>query len=179
VYCDTPDDVARNRGTWCKQNACSPQQALDHCDAILRDVGCSRHEPFYFDPLWARGSGGALTAAAVGCYAQTVSMMAARIGPGRGAAGLEHTFEPLGPEPRENETMIEAAALQPHVGVALAAGSRMIDWYSLSDDAATFPENFRTNLFATSMHCRYRWDARQLVEKPQATRYGQRAYGVE
>lgn len=51
VYCDTPDDVAPNRGTWCKQQACSAQQAIDHCDEILQNIGCTRHEPFFFEPL--------------------------------------------------------------------------------------------------------------------------------
>jgi len=48
VYCDTPDNVAPNRGTWCKPLApCTPDQASAACLDILATISCSLHEPYY------------------------------------------------------------------------------------------------------------------------------------
>lgn len=47
MFCDTPDEVARNRGTWCRQNACSPQQALDDCKQDVEGVCGETVEPFF------------------------------------------------------------------------------------------------------------------------------------
>jgi hypothetical protein len=48
VYCDTPDDVFPNRGTWCRpQNGCSNEQAWGRCLEILEENTCKLHEPRY------------------------------------------------------------------------------------------------------------------------------------
>jgi hypothetical protein len=51
VYCDTPNNVAANRGTWCVQEACSQEQALDDCkeDARRPDICNGITEPFYME----------------------------------------------------------------------------------------------------------------------------------
>jgi hypothetical protein len=47
VYCDTPDDVATNRGTWCQQKACSREQALADCNEDVSDACGTKIAPFY------------------------------------------------------------------------------------------------------------------------------------
>jgi hypothetical protein len=48
-YCDAPGE----RGTWCRQThaACSDAEINAECAAILADIGCVRHEPYYLERL--------------------------------------------------------------------------------------------------------------------------------
>jgi len=48
-YCDAPGE----RGTWCRQThaACSDAEINAECAAILADIGCVRHEPWYLERL--------------------------------------------------------------------------------------------------------------------------------
>lgn len=48
VYCDTPADIA-NRGTWCRQKACSREQALGDCNEDVSNVCGKKIEPFYME----------------------------------------------------------------------------------------------------------------------------------
>ncbi|MET0390765.1 MAG: hypothetical protein ABW321_32630, partial [Polyangiales bacterium] len=48
VYCDAP---AANRGTWCRQKACSRPQAEGDCGEDIRSVCGSVTQPYYFEPL--------------------------------------------------------------------------------------------------------------------------------
>jgi hypothetical protein len=49
VYCDTPNDVAPNRGTWCRQSGCSRKQAEDDCLEDVRAVCGNVVEPFFME----------------------------------------------------------------------------------------------------------------------------------
>jgi hypothetical protein len=49
VYCDTPNDVAQNRGTWCRQNACSARQAEGACLEDIRALCGAVVEPLYIE----------------------------------------------------------------------------------------------------------------------------------
>jgi len=49
MYCDTPDNVAANRGTWCRQQACSREQALGDCREDVARVCGTLIEPFFMD----------------------------------------------------------------------------------------------------------------------------------
>jgi hypothetical protein len=50
VYCDTPASVAANRGTWCKQDACSREEALADCvNNIVPLCGAVTMEPFHME----------------------------------------------------------------------------------------------------------------------------------
>jgi hypothetical protein len=51
VYCDTPDAVAPNRGTWCRQLACSPEQALAECEESIPGTCGTKIEPFLMQYL--------------------------------------------------------------------------------------------------------------------------------
>jgi hypothetical protein len=51
VYCDTPDSVAANRGTWCRQLACTPGQALGSCEERIPDTCGTKIEPFLMEYL--------------------------------------------------------------------------------------------------------------------------------
>lgn len=53
MYCDTPDNIATGRGTWCrrKTSACSRDQTIDDCMNILKEQGCARHEPLFYDEV--------------------------------------------------------------------------------------------------------------------------------
>lgn len=47
-WCDTPDNVATNRGTWCwPENGCNSDQAWGRCQEILKELGCQVHKPVY------------------------------------------------------------------------------------------------------------------------------------
>jgi hypothetical protein len=48
MYCDTPPDVA-NRGTWCRQKACSREQALADCNEDVAEVCGTKIEPFLME----------------------------------------------------------------------------------------------------------------------------------
>jgi hypothetical protein len=51
AFCDTPDNVVPNRGTWCKpQNGCNNDQAWGRCLEILEANSCTVHEPHYIGP---------------------------------------------------------------------------------------------------------------------------------
>jgi hypothetical protein len=50
VYCDTPSDIA-NRGTWCRQKACSQPQALANCMEDARSVCGGIKQPFFMEYL--------------------------------------------------------------------------------------------------------------------------------
>ncbi|MDF3064992.1 MAG: hypothetical protein K0R38_593 [Polyangiaceae bacterium] len=51
VYCDTPDNIAKNRGTWCqKQDAdCSSAEVDADCNAIIKDVCGSVVNPLFIE----------------------------------------------------------------------------------------------------------------------------------
>lgn len=51
MYCDTPENIAAGRGTWCrrKTSACSRDQTMDDCMNILKQQGCALHETVYYD----------------------------------------------------------------------------------------------------------------------------------
>ena len=50
VYCNTPADVAENRGTWCRQRACSREEALADCvNNIVPLCGGATAEPFFME----------------------------------------------------------------------------------------------------------------------------------
>jgi hypothetical protein len=48
VYCDTPADVA-DRGTWCRQKACSREQALADCKEDVQRVCGGFTQPFLME----------------------------------------------------------------------------------------------------------------------------------
>lgn len=50
VYCDTPSDIA-NRGTWCRQKACSRPQALGNCMEDAQRVCGGITQPFFMEYL--------------------------------------------------------------------------------------------------------------------------------
>lgn len=50
VYCDTPADIA-NRGTWCRQKACSREQALADCMEDVENTCGATTQPFYMEYL--------------------------------------------------------------------------------------------------------------------------------
>lgn len=51
VYCDTPDDVATNRGTWCqkKDADCSNAEVDADCNASIKDVCGSVVNPLFIE----------------------------------------------------------------------------------------------------------------------------------
>jgi len=47
-WCDTPDDVATDRGTWCwQENGCNSDQAWGRCEEILSELSYQVHQPVY------------------------------------------------------------------------------------------------------------------------------------
>ncbi|HEX6241442.1 MAG TPA: hypothetical protein VFZ61_11130 [Polyangiales bacterium] len=50
VYCDTPSNIA-NRGTWCRQKACSQPQALANCMEDAQSVCGGITQPFFMEYL--------------------------------------------------------------------------------------------------------------------------------
>jgi hypothetical protein len=50
VYCDTPADIA-DRGTWCRQKACTRQQALSDCMEDVQSACGATTQPFYMQYL--------------------------------------------------------------------------------------------------------------------------------
>jgi hypothetical protein len=48
VYCDTPANIA-SRGTWCRQKACSREQALADCKEDVEGTCGSMIQPFYME----------------------------------------------------------------------------------------------------------------------------------
>jgi hypothetical protein len=49
VFCDTPDEHAANRGTWCVQEGCSREQADDDCEEDVLDRCGAFVEPFFME----------------------------------------------------------------------------------------------------------------------------------
>jgi hypothetical protein len=50
VYCDTPASIA-DRGTWCRQKACTRQQALGDCMEDIQSACGATTQPFYMQYL--------------------------------------------------------------------------------------------------------------------------------
>ena len=48
MYCDTPADIA-NRGTWCRQEACSREQALADCKEDVKNICGAMTQPFFME----------------------------------------------------------------------------------------------------------------------------------
>ncbi len=51
VYCDTPNDVAKNRGTWCRKNDadCSNAEVDADCNASIKDVCGPAVNPLFIE----------------------------------------------------------------------------------------------------------------------------------